>query len=90
MLASVARHVRAAAVLLDAHLALGTILGVHEQVVARLRVVLALDVPFVNSVARVGRVIRRLALEAVLILAPHAHDLSRRRLALRPHYVRTF
>jgi hypothetical protein len=45
VLASIAGHVRAAAVLLDAHLALGTILGVNEQVVACLRVVLALDVP---------------------------------------------
>ena len=85
MFASVAGHVRAAAVLLDAHLALGTILGVDEQVVARLRVVLALDVPLAYDLTRVGRMVGHEAREAVLCATLGAQYAPRRRLALRPH-----
>lgn len=88
--ASIASHVRTAAVLFDAHLALGTVLGVHEQVVARLRVVLTLDVPLVNGLARVGRVIRQLTLETIRVLTRRAHDSTRRWFTLAPNYVRTF
>lgn len=57
VLAPVACHVRASAILLDAHTTLGTVLGVHEQVVASLRVVLTLGQPLLDGGTRVGRMV---------------------------------
>lgn len=51
MFASIASHMRASAVLFNAHLAFGTVLSVHEKIVSGLRIVLALDVPLTNSLA---------------------------------------
>lgn len=90
MFASIASHVGTSAVLFDAHLALGTVLGVHEQVVASLRVVLTLDVPLVDGLARVGRVIWQLTLETIRVLARRAQHFTRRRFTLAPNDVRAF
>jgi hypothetical protein len=60
---------------------------VNEQVVACLRVVLALDVPAAYGGAWVGRVVGQRAEKAVLWLTVGAEDTSSRRLALNPHDV---
>ncbi len=84
MLAPVASHMRATAVFFDANLTLGTVLSVNEQIIPRLGVVLALDVPVANGRARVRSVIGQRAQEAVLILTVGAEHTSSRRLALYP------
>ncbi len=77
VLAAVAGHVGAAAVLLDEHATLGAVLGVDEKVVARLRVVLALAQPLLDCGTGVGRVVGQQAQEAVFGAACGAGDASR-------------
>lgn len=73
VLAVVALHVVAAAVLLDANIALGAVLGVGRDVVRRLRVVRALRQPPANSLAVCWCVITVSAFEAESGLASSAY-----------------